>query len=67
VWRGSELNTYHNVSAFRIPRRAGRSRWLRCRKRLRHVVSRHDVLRTSVELTGYTVPMQLVHETSAIR
>ncbi|MCZ4087496.1 non-ribosomal peptide synthetase, partial [Streptomyces antarcticus] len=56
-----EKNHYHNCSCFRILddkpfdyeafRRAGAE-----------LVARHDMLRTSVHLTDYSVPMQLVHE-----
>src|SRR5664279_3452349 len=30
------------------------------------LVARHDILRTSVHLTGYSVPMQLVHRTATV-
>ncbi|MBO4210831.1 non-ribosomal peptide synthetase, partial [Micromonospora echinofusca] len=55
-----ERRTYHNVSAFPItdgqPLDADA-----LRRAVQAVVDRHDILRTSFALDGYSVPMQLVH------
>ncbi|WP_189151941.1 non-ribosomal peptide synthetase, partial [Streptomyces lacrimifluminis] len=56
---------YHNATAFRI--RDGRpfsAEALRVAAAL--ITARHDVLRTSFDLTGYSVPMQLVHATAEL-
>ncbi|MFJ4949426.1 amino acid adenylation domain-containing protein, partial [Streptomyces sp. NPDC088760] len=60
-----EKNHYHNCSCFRIlderpfdpaafHRAAG------------EVAARHDMLRTSLHLTGYSVPLQMVHERAEV-
>ncbi|WP_405858825.1 amino acid adenylation domain-containing protein [Streptomyces sp. NBC_00090] len=53
-------NLYHNVSTFRI-----RDEWPFDPEAFaeagRIVTARHEVLRTSIALTGYSRPMQLVH------
>ncbi|WP_406737676.1 amino acid adenylation domain-containing protein [Streptomyces sp. NBC_00853] len=57
---GGEHN-YHNVSSFRI--RDGRPFSADAlREAAQILASRHDVLRTSIELDAYTVPLQLVHQ-----
>ncbi|MFF4668238.1 amino acid adenylation domain-containing protein, partial [Streptomyces sp. NPDC001282] len=55
-----EKNHYHNCSCFRIldDRPFDRAAFAQA---VAHVVDRHDMLRTSVHLTDYSVPMQLVH------
>ncbi|MFD7998260.1 amino acid adenylation domain-containing protein [Streptomyces mirabilis] len=51
---------YHNVTSFRIrDERPFSLDALRAAAAV--VVARHEALRTSVDLTGYSVPMQLVH------
>ncbi|SCL70738.1 non-ribosomal peptide synthetase [Micromonospora peucetia] len=56
----SDRRTYHNVSAFPIrDERAFDGDALR--GAVQTVVARHEILRTSFDLTGYSVPMQLVH------
>ncbi|MFE6871593.1 amino acid adenylation domain-containing protein, partial [Kitasatospora sp. NPDC057692] len=51
---------YHNATAFRIrDERPFSAQALR--EAAAAVTARHDVLRTSFDLTGYSVPMQLVH------
>ncbi|WP_433385384.1 non-ribosomal peptide synthase/polyketide synthase [Micromonospora sp. KLBMP9576] len=56
----ADRNTYHNVSAFPIrDERAFDGDALR--RAVQTVVDRHEILRTSFDLTGYSVPMQLVH------
>ncbi|MFJ9178092.1 amino acid adenylation domain-containing protein [Streptomyces sp. NPDC102360] len=53
-------NKYHNVSLFRI--RDGHAFDVTAlRAAARTVTARHDILRTSVELTAHSVPMQYVH------
>ncbi|MFF5142329.1 amino acid adenylation domain-containing protein [Streptomyces sp. NPDC013157] len=58
-------NNYHNVSSFRIrddrPFSAAAFE-----AAARTLVERHEVLRTSLHLTDYSVPMQLVHATADI-
>ncbi|MET9520710.1 amino acid adenylation domain-containing protein, partial [Streptomyces sp. NPDC002994] len=53
-------NNYHNVSSFRIrddkPFSAAAFE-----EAARTLVARHEVLRTSLHLTAYSVPLQLVH------
>ncbi|MBT2491914.1 amino acid adenylation domain-containing protein [Streptomyces sp. ISL-96] len=53
-------SNYHNVTSFRIKDEAPFDGGALAAA-VRLVVSRHDVLRTSVHATGYSVPMQLVH------
>ncbi|UUU22854.1 non-ribosomal peptide synthase/polyketide synthase [Streptomyces sp. DSM 40750] len=56
-----EKNHYHNCSCFRIlddrPFDFGAFQ-----QAVAQVVERHDMLRTSVHLTDFSVPLQLVHE-----
>ncbi|MFD7617398.1 amino acid adenylation domain-containing protein [Streptomyces sp. NPDC059802] len=54
-------NNYHNVTSFRI-RDERPYDHPSLVEAARIVVARHEVLRTSLSLTGYSVPMQLVHE-----
>ncbi|MFI9271112.1 amino acid adenylation domain-containing protein [Kitasatospora sp. NPDC052896] len=49
---------YHNVDSLRI---AGPFDEARFREATARVVARHPILRTSFDLSGYGVPMQLVH------
>ncbi|WP_199520574.1 non-ribosomal peptide synthetase, partial [Kitasatospora sp. MBT63] len=57
---GGSTNTYHNVTAFRV--RDDRPFDPDALRRAVHqVVARHEVLRTSFELTAYGTPLQLVH------
>ncbi|WP_439940748.1 amino acid adenylation domain-containing protein [Streptomyces sp. BBFR115] len=55
-----EQNSYHNVTSFRIkdPEPFSLDAW---REAARIAVARHEILRTSLHLAGYTVPMQVVH------
>ncbi|MFC8669856.1 amino acid adenylation domain-containing protein, partial [Streptomyces sp. NPDC057199] len=63
--RGDDRNTYHNVFSMRIrdeiPFDADA-----LRRAVSEIVARHEVLRTSVDLTTYSVPAQLVHATAEI-
>ncbi|HEY0637215.1 MAG TPA: amino acid adenylation domain-containing protein, partial [Pseudonocardiaceae bacterium] len=52
--------TYHNVSAFRIRDEEPFSVDA-LREAVRVVVRRHDILRTSFALSGFSTPVQLVH------
>ncbi|MEO3755182.1 amino acid adenylation domain-containing protein [Streptomyces sp. B6B3] len=56
-----DRNNYHNVNVYRVhddePFDADAFA-----EAVRTVVARHDALRTSVALTGYSAPLQLVHE-----
>ncbi|MET7649196.1 amino acid adenylation domain-containing protein [Streptomyces sp. NPDC005426] len=55
-----EQNSYHNVTSFRIkdPKPFSLPAW---REAARIAVARHEILRTSLHLAGYTMPMQVVH------
>ncbi|MEV4664983.1 amino acid adenylation domain-containing protein [Micromonospora echinofusca] len=55
-------NHYHNVASFLVPDEEPFD-LATLRAAVDEVVARHDVLRTSVDTTGYSVPMQLVHRT----
>ncbi|MFF2548450.1 amino acid adenylation domain-containing protein, partial [Kitasatospora sp. NPDC058063] len=56
---------YHNLNSFLIPdTRPFQPETLRAA--LAHVVQRHDILRTSVEMTGYSQPLQFVHATAEL-
>ncbi|MGW7281847.1 amino acid adenylation domain-containing protein [Streptomyces sp. NPDC054844] len=54
---------YHNATSFRIRDEQPFSAEA-LREAAAVVTARHDVLRTSFDLTGYSVPMQLVHATA---
>ncbi|MFC8667605.1 amino acid adenylation domain-containing protein, partial [Streptomyces sp. NPDC057199] len=54
-------SNYHNVTSFRITDDAPFAP-AAFEAAVRVVVARHDVLRTSVAATGYSVPLQIVHE-----
>ncbi|WP_316775280.1 non-ribosomal peptide synthetase [Streptomyces sasae] len=60
-----ELHRYHGVASFRIrdekPFRADA-----LTAAVRAAVERHEVLRTSFDLDGYSVPMQLVHSEAVV-
>ncbi|MFJ4712060.1 amino acid adenylation domain-containing protein [Streptomyces sp. NPDC088785] len=55
-----DQNSYHNVTSFRIkdPKPFSLSAW---REAARIAVARHEILRTSLHLSGFSVPMQVVH------
>ncbi|MER5467618.1 amino acid adenylation domain-containing protein [Streptomyces sp. NPDC002685] len=55
-----DRNTYHHVNNFRIRDREPFS-LLALREALAVVTARHDILRTSMALEGYSQPLQLVH------
>ncbi|BCB91972.1 hypothetical protein Psuf_092850 [Phytohabitans suffuscus] len=59
----SDRNHYHNVTTYRIPDR-GEFSLEAFRAAAALLVERHEVLRTSFDLDGYSVPMQLVHATA---
>ncbi|MEG8183985.1 amino acid adenylation domain-containing protein [Nocardia terpenica] len=56
-------NSYHNVCTFRILDEKPFD-FSAFQGAVRLVVTRHDVLRTSFDLTGYSRPLQLVHESA---
>ncbi|MFC3891215.1 amino acid adenylation domain-containing protein [Lentzea rhizosphaerae] len=58
-------NNYHNCSCFRILDDRPFS-WEAFERAAEIVVQRHDMLRTSVHLTDYSVPLQLVHATATM-
>ncbi|NYT96284.1 non-ribosomal peptide synthetase, partial [Salinispora sp. H7-4] len=54
------LHVYHNVTSFRV--RDDEPFDVDALRRAAHlIVQRHEILRTSLDLTGYSVPMQVVH------
>ncbi|MER5755681.1 amino acid adenylation domain-containing protein [Streptomyces sp. NPDC002088] len=55
-----EQNSYHNVTSFRIkdPKPFSLEAW---REAARIAVARHEILRTSLHLSGYSAPIQVVH------
>ncbi|MGW7417299.1 amino acid adenylation domain-containing protein, partial [Streptomyces sp. NPDC054863] len=55
-----ERNNYHNVNVYRVHDPAPFD-LPAFEEAVRTVVARHEVLRTSVALTGYRAPLQLVH------
>ncbi|MER7035677.1 condensation domain-containing protein, partial [Streptomyces albidoflavus] len=61
----AERNAYHSVTNFRIPDEHPFSLPV-LREALDTVVTRHDILRTSVALTDYSQPLQLVHADARI-
>ncbi|MEU5675391.1 condensation domain-containing protein, partial [Micromonospora sp. NPDC047753] len=56
----TERHTYHNVSAFPIHDEQPLVPDA-LRRAVQTVVDRHEILRTSFDLNGYSVPLQLVH------
>jgi amino acid adenylation domain-containing protein/non-ribosomal peptide synthase protein (TIGR01720 family) len=57
---------YHNVTSFRIRDPKPFSAEL-FQAAVDLVVARHEVLRTSMDLTGYSEPIQLVHASASLR
>ncbi|MER7757770.1 amino acid adenylation domain-containing protein [Kitasatospora sp. NPDC097643] len=60
------LNNYHNVTTFRV-RDESPYDHAALVAAAAAVTARHEVLRTSIELSRYSVPMQLVHERAVVR
>ncbi|MFF2046165.1 amino acid adenylation domain-containing protein, partial [Kitasatospora sp. NPDC058170] len=58
-------NLYHNINSFRIPAEHAFS-LPALRQAVNTVTRRHDILRTSMHLDGYSQPLQLVHETAEL-
>jgi amino acid adenylation domain-containing protein len=52
------VSVYHNINSFHLKARLNEEFFVRA---VRHVVERHDVLRTSFNLSSYSEPLQLVH------
>ncbi|KJY41078.1 hypothetical protein VR41_14040, partial [Streptomyces sp. NRRL B-1568] len=63
--KAGDLHTYHNLTSFRIPDEHEFS-LPALRQAVDIVAQRHDMLRTSMHLSGYSQPLQLVHETAEI-
>ncbi|MFE0459601.1 amino acid adenylation domain-containing protein [Kitasatospora sp. NPDC058965] len=60
-----ERAKYHNVTCFKVADdRPFSAKALR--EALAVLVRRHEILRTSVDLTGYSVPLQLVHRAATV-
>nr|BFD89295.1 hypothetical protein KitaXyl93_06550 [Kitasatospora sp. Xyl93] len=60
-----ERNTYQNVSTFQVVDDGPFSEPA-LREAVRRVVARHEILRTSFDLSGYSEPLQLVHPADAV-
>ncbi|HEX6355313.1 amino acid adenylation domain-containing protein [Actinophytocola sp.] len=60
-----DQNRYHNVTSFRVIDALPFS-LVAMTQAAAIVTARHEVLRTSLHLTGYSVPMQLVHATAKL-
>jgi amino acid adenylation domain-containing protein len=58
------VSVYHNVNSFHLKARLHEEFFVRA---VRHVVERHDVLRTSFNLSSYSGPLQLVHREAELR
>ncbi|MGW4895990.1 amino acid adenylation domain-containing protein [Kitasatospora sp. NPDC004240] len=58
-------NSYHNINSFRLPDPKPFEA-AAMREAIAIVAGRHEVLRTSVDLAGYSRPLQLVHATVEI-
>ncbi|MFF1909959.1 amino acid adenylation domain-containing protein, partial [Kitasatospora sp. NPDC058218] len=58
-------NTYHNLNSFLVPDEVPFDA-AAFRHAVDTVVARHDILRTSMHLDGYSQPLQLVHATAEI-
>ena len=52
------VSVYHNINSFHLKARLHEEFFIRA---VRRVVERHDVLRTSFNLSSYSEPLQLVH------
>ena len=52
------VSVYHDINTFHLKARLHEEFFVRA---VRHVVERHDVLRTSFNLSSYSEPLQLVH------
>ncbi|WP_412543787.1 amino acid adenylation domain-containing protein [Longispora sp. K20-0274] len=60
MFADAEVNRYHNTSAFKVTEPVPFDADA-LRRAAALVVERHEMLRTSFDLTGYSTPMQLVH------
>ncbi|MFF7591974.1 amino acid adenylation domain-containing protein, partial [Kitasatospora purpeofusca] len=58
-------NVYRNINSFRIPDSAAFDETA-MRAALDTVVARHDILRTTMHLDGFSQPLQLVHGSTAV-
>ncbi|WP_345017456.1 amino acid adenylation domain-containing protein, partial [Streptomyces shaanxiensis] len=58
-------SAYQNINSFRIPDDQPFSP-NEFRAAVDHITQRHDTLRTTLHLTGYSRPLQLVHGTAAV-
>ncbi|GAA3036848.1 hypothetical protein GCM10020000_13150 [Streptomyces olivoverticillatus] len=63
--RDTARNVYHNINSFRIPDEREFSLPV-LRQAVDVVAQRHDILRTSMHLSGYSQPLQLVHATAEV-
>jgi non-ribosomal peptide synthetase component F/acyl carrier protein/aryl carrier-like protein len=60
-----DVNSYQDTTSFLI-RDQGAFDAAALRRAVQLVVDRHEVLRTSFDLNGYSVPLQLVHDSATI-
>lgn len=58
--RDDEIHRYHNVTSYPV-RERGTFSLAALRRAARLVAARHDILRTSFDVTGFAEPLQLVH------
>ena len=63
---GRERRTYINTMSYRI-RDDGPFDWPALRAAAESLVERHEMLRTSIDLTTYSTPVQLVHHSAPLR
>ncbi len=57
------VSVYHNINSWRLKARLNEELFVDAVKR---VVARHDVLRTSFDLSSYSEPLQLVHKEAVL-
>ncbi|WP_369032819.1 amino acid adenylation domain-containing protein [Streptomyces adonidis] len=60
----TDVNMYCDVFSFRLKDTYDHAAMERA---IARAVDRHDILRTSFDLTGYSEPLQLVHRTAAVQ
>ncbi len=53
------VSVYHNINSYHLKAQLNEEVFVRA---VQHVVARHDVLRTSFDLSSYSEPLQLVHK-----
>ncbi|HEY0636053.1 MAG TPA: amino acid adenylation domain-containing protein, partial [Pseudonocardiaceae bacterium] len=61
MFNGSDVHYYHNATNYPMREEGTEFDFEALRRAVEIVTARHDVLRTSIEVTGYSEPLQLVH------